>query len=140
MVSKDHKLSVRRQCALLTLVLSNLFYEPKGESARNLRFMEKYRQAVFADAVVWVAPDGPLYDATRPRLWSAPRAAADAPHAVGAHLPGPQHQPEASAAQDLALPAEERGDRPPEPSLVRRHHLYPDATGLSVSGSHHGLV
>ena len=40
MVSKDHKLSVRRQCALLTLVRSNLFYEPKGESAQNLRFME----------------------------------------------------------------------------------------------------
>ena len=40
MVSKDHKLSVRRQCALLTLSRSNLYYEPKGESAENLRFME----------------------------------------------------------------------------------------------------
>ena len=40
MVSKDHKLSVRRQCALLTLTRSNLYYESKGESAENLRFME----------------------------------------------------------------------------------------------------
>ena len=40
MVSKDHKLSMRRQCALLTLSRSNLYYEPKGESAENLRFME----------------------------------------------------------------------------------------------------
>jgi putative transposase len=40
MVSKDHKLSVRRQCALLTLTRSNLYYQPKGESAENLRFME----------------------------------------------------------------------------------------------------
>ncbi|MBL4802054.1 MAG: IS3 family transposase, partial [Emcibacter sp.] len=39
MVSKDHKLSLRRQCALLTLARSNLYYEPKGESAENLRFM-----------------------------------------------------------------------------------------------------
>ena len=39
MVSKDDKLSVRRQCALLTLARSNLYYEPKGESAENLRFM-----------------------------------------------------------------------------------------------------
>jgi len=39
MVSKDHKLSVRRQCVLLTLARSNLFYEPKGDSAENLRFM-----------------------------------------------------------------------------------------------------
>ena len=40
MVSKDHKLSVRRQCVLLTLVRSNLYYDPKGESAENLRFMD----------------------------------------------------------------------------------------------------
>ena len=39
MVSKDHKLSVRRQCALLTLARSNLYYEPKGESAQNLQYM-----------------------------------------------------------------------------------------------------
>ena len=40
MVNKDHKLSVRRQCVLLTLVRSNLYYDPKGESAENLRFMD----------------------------------------------------------------------------------------------------
>ena len=40
MVSKDHKPSVRRQCVLLTLVRSNLYYDPKGESAENLWFMD----------------------------------------------------------------------------------------------------
>ena len=40
MVNKDHKPSVRRQCVLLTLVRSNLYYDPKGESAENLRFMD----------------------------------------------------------------------------------------------------
>ena len=39
MVSKDHKLSVCRQCVLLTLVRSKLNYDPKGESAENLRVM-----------------------------------------------------------------------------------------------------
>jgi putative transposase len=39
MVSKNHTLSVRRQCKLLTLTRSNLYYEPKGESAENLWFM-----------------------------------------------------------------------------------------------------
>ena len=39
MVSKGHKLSVRHQCALLTLARSNLYYQPKGESAENMRFM-----------------------------------------------------------------------------------------------------
>jgi len=40
MVSKEHKLSVRIQCRLLTLTRSNLYYQPKGERAENLRFME----------------------------------------------------------------------------------------------------
>jgi len=40
MVSKDHKLSMRRQCALLRFSRSNLYYEPRGESSENLRFME----------------------------------------------------------------------------------------------------
>ena len=40
MVSKDHKLSVCRQGVLLTLVRSNLYYDPKGKSAENLRFMD----------------------------------------------------------------------------------------------------
>jgi len=40
MVSADHKLSQRRQCALLRLSRSNLYYQPIGESTGNLRFME----------------------------------------------------------------------------------------------------
>ena len=39
MVRKDHDLSVRRQCRLLSLSRSNLYYQSKGESAENLRFM-----------------------------------------------------------------------------------------------------
>lgn len=39
MVSTDHNLSVRHLCALLTLTRSNLYYQPKGESTENLRFI-----------------------------------------------------------------------------------------------------
>jgi len=39
MVSRDHDLSVRRQCRLLSLARSNLYYRPRGESAENLKFM-----------------------------------------------------------------------------------------------------
>ena len=39
MVSRDHDLSVRRQCKMLSLARSNLYYQPRGESAENLRFM-----------------------------------------------------------------------------------------------------
>ena len=47
---------------------------------------------------------------------------------------------EAPAAQDLALSAEEFGDRSAEPSLVRGYHLDPDAAWLPVSRGNHGLV
>lgn len=37
----DHPdLSVRRQCSLLSLARSSLYYHPRGESAENLAFME----------------------------------------------------------------------------------------------------
>ncbi|TRD14341.1 IS3 family transposase [Palleronia caenipelagi] len=40
MVSRDHKLSLRKQCELLRLSRSRLYYQPVGESAENLGFME----------------------------------------------------------------------------------------------------
>ncbi len=40
MVSRDHKSSLRKQCELLQLSRSRLYYQPVGESAENLRFME----------------------------------------------------------------------------------------------------
>jgi len=40
MVSRGHKLSLRKQCELLQLSRSRLYYQPVGESAENLRFME----------------------------------------------------------------------------------------------------
>ena len=40
-MKRDHpKLSIRRQCRLLSLTRSSLYYHPVGESAENLRFME----------------------------------------------------------------------------------------------------
>lgn len=39
-MKQDHpNLSVRRQCTLLSLARSTLYYEPRGESAENLKFM-----------------------------------------------------------------------------------------------------
>jgi putative transposase len=39
-VKQDHPdLSVRRQCSLLSLARSGLYYQPRGESAENLKFM-----------------------------------------------------------------------------------------------------
>ena len=40
MVSRDHDLSVRRQCRLLSLARSSLYCRPRDESAENLKFMK----------------------------------------------------------------------------------------------------
>ena len=40
MVSAEHKLGQRRQCALLRFSRSNLHYQSVGESAENLKFIE----------------------------------------------------------------------------------------------------
>ncbi len=40
MVTKEHKLSIRKPCQLLDLRRSSLYYTPLGESAENLRFMD----------------------------------------------------------------------------------------------------
>jgi hypothetical protein len=40
-IERNHpRVSVRRQCQMLSLARSNLYYAPKGESSENLRFME----------------------------------------------------------------------------------------------------
>jgi putative transposase len=40
-IEKQHpRLSVRRQCKLLSLTRSGLYYHPVGESAENLEFMK----------------------------------------------------------------------------------------------------
>lgn len=40
-MKRDHPdLSVRRQCSLLSLARSTFYYQPRGESAENLKFME----------------------------------------------------------------------------------------------------
>jgi hypothetical protein len=77
MVSRDYRLSLRKQCELLRLSRSRLYYQPVGESAENLRFMEIIRcpagdlrtqicregQAVSGNTVVWIAPNGQVHEA-----------------------------------------------------------------------------
>ncbi len=54
MVNQDHTLSMRKQCALLQLSRSRLYYRPVGESAENLRFMviidKQFLETVAEDA------------------------------------------------------------------------------------------
>ena len=118
-MKRDHpKLSVRRQCTLLSLTRSSLYYQPVGESTENLRFMEiihclagdaciaEKGQTVSGDAVVWLATDGPLYEASWPPMRQASSVSPDELDATGSNLSGAQYQQEEPGAQDLAVSAE----------------------------------
>ena len=74
------------------------------------------------------------------RLAGAPGAAVDAPHALGADLPGAQDQSKASGTQGLSLSCQGLGYHPPQSGLVYRHHLHSDAARVPLPGRHHGLV
>lgn len=52
MLSAQHELSERRQCALLCLTRSNLCCRPVGESAENLRFMQRQGHQRFRHGVL----------------------------------------------------------------------------------------
>jgi hypothetical protein len=89
MVNKDHKLSVRRQCKLLTLTRSNLYYDPKGESSENRRFMEIINKQFLETAMVRITSNGALHAAQQPQKWAASRTPSHAAHAFGSDpLPG----------------------------------------------------
>ena len=104
MVSRDHKLSMRKQCELLQLSRSRLYYQPVGESAENLRFMEiidkqfletvaRVAPSVRARwATVWIASDGPVYEAQQSPMRPPPDPALDAAYASGSDLSGAQHK------------------------------------------------
>ena len=58
-VEREHPtLPLSRQCALLSISRSSLYYTPRGESERNLALMRQDRRTVSEDAVEWIATDG----------------------------------------------------------------------------------
>ena len=61
MVEVNHpELSVRRQCELLGLSRSSLYYEPGGEAAEDLRLMRKIDELYTAR---------PFYGSRRMTVW-----------------------------------------------------------------------
>ena len=141
MIVRDHPaLSLSRQCRLLSIGRSSLYYEPKGESAETLALMRRIDELFLKY---------PFYGARRMALSSAPRGradrptpgrSADAPDGASGNLSGAAHQRSAPRAPGLALSAQGSGDRAAEPCLVRRYHLHPGAARLPLPGGGHGLA
>ena len=102
-------ISVRRQCELLGVNRSGLYYQPLGESAENLKLMrlidEEYTRR-------------PFYGSRRDNV-GAPRAGAgggpppgttaDGIAGTGSRLPQAQAEPAWRGTQDLSVPVERGG-------------------------------
>lgn len=58
-MDRDHgEISVRRQCGLLGLSRSGLYYEPVGESEENLAFMRLLDEQYTQGTILWEPANG----------------------------------------------------------------------------------
>ena len=140
MVVRDHPaLSLSRQCRLLSLGRSSLYYTPKGESAETLALMRRIDELFLKY---------PFYGARRMALHLrregvriGRRRAARLMRLMG--LQAIYRAPRTSAPhpEHRVYPYLLRGsgDRAAEPCLVRRYHLHPGAARLPLPGGDHGL-
>lgn len=54
LIAPEHKLSIRRQCDLLSLNRSRYYYKPIGESEENLRIMYLMDAHILEEPTAWV--------------------------------------------------------------------------------------
>ena len=158
MIVRDHPaLSLSRQCRLLSLGRSSLYYTPKGESAETLVADAADRRAVPEVPVLRRPSDG-ASPAPRGRAdRAAPGRSADAPDGAAGDLSGATRSAPAPGLPLSCTPSTAASFtsitgpgtyllRGPgwrssgfEPCLVRRYHLYPGAARLPLPGGDHGL-
>jgi hypothetical protein len=128
MIDPGHpRLSIVRQCELVSIGRSTFYREATPESAENLVLMRLIDEQFL---------ETPRYGSRQ--MARHLRRNAHGQDGLGADLSAAEDQRTASASQDLSLLSAALGDRP-EPSLVRRHHLHPDAARLPRPSRIHGL-
>ena len=140
MVERPGKdLSVRRQCALLSLARSGV-YRPKPVAGGGRSGLDAPdRRIASRTAVLRLAANDVRTQQGRPRGQPQAGAKADARDGDRGAGSAPRHQQSRARPQDLSLSAARRGDHRAQSRLGGRHHLYSDGARLSVSGGDHRL-
>ena len=120
MVDTGHvKLSVVRQCFLLKIARSGLYYEKAGGSPLNLALMQEIDRAF---------TEWPFLGVRQMRHYLASLG-----YGVGKQRAPP-------GAYKVSISAANPDHRQAQSGLVRGHYVYPDAQRLSVSGGRTGLA
>ena len=138
-VSKDVDLSLSRQCKVLNISRSGLYYTPVGMCGQTLALMHQI------DRVFTRFP----FFGSRQSTAYLPRTG----YRAGRHrvrrlmkimgLEAIYKRPNTSKTSlkpDISLSAARPADRSGQPGLVFRHHLSANAPRVFISGSDHGLA
>ena len=138
MVTRPHPgLSLSRQCRLLSIGRSSLYYTPKGESVESLALMQRIDELFLKhpfygarQMVRHLRLEGVRIGrrrASRLMRLMGLQAIYRAPRTSDPH---PEHR---------VYPYLLHVDQPVQSGLVRRHHLYPGVPRLPLPGGGHGL-
>ncbi len=141
LVQPDHAdLSIRRQCELLGLTRSMLYYLPVGVSAEDQALMKEI------DRLFTTWPffgSRKILDELRKAGHVINRKKVAAAHAGdGASGDGARaaHEPAAPGPPDLPVSPREDRRCPAEPGLGDGHHVHPAGAGVVLPGRHHRLA
>ena len=98
MIDPGHsRLSIVRQCELVSISRSSFYREPPSESAENLELMRLIDEQ-FLETPWYGAADGAVSTTQRLVRWAPPRSPADDQDGPGADLSAAKDQRAASAA------------------------------------------
>ena len=141
LVDRQHQtLSIVRQCALLGVSRSSLYYRPKETSQQGLSLMREMDRQYL---------ETPFYGSRRMRaslerqgMPVSRKRVQRLMRVMGAasYLPAASHQPTGAGTPGLSLPAEGPDDHPAQPGMGGRHHLLAHGPGIPLLGRDHGLA
>ena len=107
---------------------------------RELAANASDRRTILEASVLRCASDDWLATGTRVSGQSQACRAIDEPDGFTGRVTGSSHKPASPSAQDLSISASGSTGAGAKRSVVRRYHLHPNATRLSLSGCRDGLV
>ena len=133
-------LSMRRQCALLAVTRSSVYYEPVVPDAEELALMRRIDELHLQHPFLRQPDDHADVEGRGPRDQSEARPTPDAVDGAGEH--GATTHNEHAGAGPPRLPVSAAGahDRTAEPGLGHGYHLHPDGARLRLPGGDHRLV
>ena len=128
-------MTIQQQCELLGLPRSTYYYEPRPESAENLRLLRRLDELYLEYPFFGSRRMAVTLEVNRKRIQRLMRILG-----IEALYPKPNLSRPAARPRDLPVPAARRLDRAAQPSLEHRYYVRSDAGWLPLPGRGDGLV